>query len=66
MNITEDTIIGDLLDQDGGCEKVFLSMGMACMGCPAARGETVGEACEIHGIPQQTLLEALRRHFHHP
>lgn len=60
MQVDENTIIGDILDADKGCEEVFLSMGMTCMSCPASRGETVGEACEIHGIDTAELLAGLR------
>lgn len=63
MQIDENTIIGDILAADSGCEEVFLPHGMACMGCPGAPGETVAEACEIHGIPLAPLLEQLQRRF---
>ena len=63
MRLDEDTIIGDLLDYDRTCEEVLLSMELACMDCPAARGETIGEACEIHDIDAAVLLEKLRRHL---
>ena len=49
MNITKDSVIGDVLDIDSGCAPLFLEMGMHCLGCPASRGETIEQACAVHG-----------------
>ena len=49
MEVTKDTIIGDILDFDGETAKFFLEIGMHCLGCAMARGETVGQAAEVHG-----------------
>ena len=47
--ITKDTIIGDILDMDVTTAPYFFEIGMHCLGCPSARGETVEMACEVHG-----------------
>ncbi len=41
INITKDTIIGDILDIAPQTAPIFLSIGMHCLGCPSSRGETV-------------------------
>ena len=61
--ITEDTIIGDILDKDFEVAPYFLDMGMHCLGCPSARGETVGQACEVHGVNAADLVAKLNAHF---
>lgn len=61
MHVDENTIIGDLLDQSSACAEVLLSFQMACRDCPASRGETIAEACEIHGVNPHTLLAKLRQ-----
>ncbi len=61
--VTEDTIIGDILDVDFDVAPFFLEMGMHCLGCPSARGETVGQACEVHGVEAEELIEKLNEHF---
>ncbi len=48
--ITKDTIIGDILDMDQTTAPYFLEMGMHCLGCPASRGETIEQACAVHGV----------------
>ncbi len=59
--ITKDTIIGDILDIAPQAAPVFMSIGMHCLGCPASRGETVEQACAVHGIPYQTVLDQLNQ-----
>lgn len=57
--VTKDTIIGDVLDFDKSAGRFFLEIGMHCLGCPSARGETIEEACEVHGTDVEELLEKL-------
>ena len=59
--ITKDTIIGDILDVAPQTAPVFLSIGMHCLGCPSSRGETVEEACMVHGIDCDAFLAQLNR-----
>lgn len=54
--ITKDTIIGDILDIAPETAPIFFSIGMHCLGCPASRGETVEEACMVHGVAVDELL----------
>ena len=54
--ITKDTIIGDILDIAPETAPLFLSIGMHCLGCPSSRGETVEEACMVHGVVVDELL----------
>ena len=59
VNITKDTIIGDILDIAPQTAPIFLSIGMHCLGCPSSRGETVEEACQVHGVDVDALLRAV-------
>ena len=56
IEIKKDTIIGDILDVAPQTAPIFLSIGMHCLGCPSSRGETVEEACMVHGIDVDKLL----------
>ncbi len=56
MEITRDTIIGDILDTAPETAPFFLEIGMHCLGCPASRGETVEMACAVHGVDVDELL----------
>ena len=55
--ITKDTIIGDILDIAPQTAPIFMAIGMHCLGCPASRGETVEQACMVHGVDVTALLE---------
>ena len=59
VNITKDTIIGDILDIAPQTAPIFMSIGMHCLGCPHSRGETVEEACMVHGVDVDALLRAV-------
>ena len=60
--VTKDTIIGDILDMDKTTAPFFMEMGMHCLGCPASRGETIEQACEVHGVDCDDLLKKLNAH----
>jgi len=57
--ITKDTIIGSILDAAPESAPFFLSIGMHCLGCPHSRGETVEQACMVHGIDSDGFVEDL-------
>ncbi len=59
MTITKDTNIGDILDLNRDTAPFFLEMGMHCLGCPSARGETIEQACEVHGVDPDELVEKI-------
>ncbi len=56
MTITKDTIIGDILTIAPQTAPLFMGIGMHCLGCPASRGETVEQACMVHGVDPDDLL----------
>lgn len=61
--VDENTIIGDILDKDFDVAPFFLEMGMHCLGCPASRGETIAEACAVHDVDPDELVQKLNDHF---
>ncbi len=54
--VTKDMLIGDILDADVGTAQFFLNMGMHCLGCPSARGESIEMACQVHGVDVDELV----------
>ena len=63
MTVTKTTLIGDILDADRNTAPYFLEMGMHCLGCPSARGESLEQACAVHGVSVDELVEKLNKHF---
>ena len=61
--VTKDTIIGEILDMDRTTAPFFLEMGMHCLGCPSARGETLAQACAVHGVDADELVAKINAHL---
>lgn len=57
--IEKDTIIGDVLDIAPETAPLFMAIGMHCLGCPASRNESLQDACAVHGIPAEQVIEAI-------
>ena len=63
IEITKDTIIGDILDIAPQTAPIFFSIGMHCLGCPSSRGETVEEACAVHGVDCGEMVEKINAYL---
>ncbi|QRV21967.1 DUF1858 domain-containing protein [Lacrimispora saccharolytica] len=62
-SVTKDTLIGEVLQADQTTAPFFFEMGMHCLGCPASAGESLEEACMVHGVPVQELIDKLNAHM---
>jgi hybrid cluster-associated redox disulfide protein len=63
MIVTKDTLISEVLNADQTTAPYFLEMGMHCLGCPSSTGESLEEACLVHGVPVQELIDKLNNHM---
>ena len=63
MTVTKNTLVGDLLDIDITLAPLFLQIGMHCLGCPASRGETIEQACAVHGTNADELVQKINTHL---
>ena len=59
MQVTKESLIGDVLDAHPDTAQFFFEIGMHCLGCPSARGESIGEACQVHGVDPDELVKKL-------
>jgi len=59
FEINKDTIIADILEYAPQTAPLFVSIGMHCLGCAMSSGETLAEACEVHGVNADEFLEQL-------
>ena len=59
--INKDMLIGEILELNPDLAEILLSAGMHCIGCPASAGETLEEACMVHGIDVNEVLDALNK-----
>ena len=63
MKITKESIIGDILDFDRGTAEFFFEIGMHCLGCPSARGESIADACMVHGTDADALVKKINEYL---
>ena len=61
--VTRDMIISDILRLDKGTIPILLNSGMHCLGCPSSSGESIEDACAIHGIDVDTLVRQLNEYL---
>lgn len=63
MVVTKESLIGDVLDFDIGTAEYFFEIGMHCLGCPASRGESIEEACFVHGTDCDELVKKINEYL---
>ncbi len=59
--ITKDMIISDILKASPAAESVFKEMGMMCLGCPASQAESLQDACDVHNVSVDEVLNKLNK-----
>ena len=59
--VTGETLIGEIVTQYPEAVEVLLSIGMHCLGCPASRAESLEEACMVHGLPADGVVDAINK-----
>lgn len=59
MRVTKDSVIGDVLDFDIETARFFFDIGMHCLGCPMSRGESIADACSVHGTDADELVKKI-------
>ncbi len=59
MKFSKDTKIGEILEVAPEKAEILLEIGMHCLGCPASQMETIEEACMVHGVDVNEVVEKL-------
>lgn len=59
--ITADMLIGDILRSDASAAEVLMSCGMHCLGCPSSQMESLQDACAVHGLQVESVLNKLNQ-----
>lgn len=59
MIINKETKIGEIIENAPEKAEILLEAGMHCLGCPASQGESLEEACQVHGIDVDELVKKL-------
>ena len=57
--IEKGTLISEIMEKAPQCVTFFQAIGMHCMGCALASGETLEQACAAHGYDPDEFLVSL-------
>ena len=57
--VNGETLVGEIVHQYPEAVEILLSIGMHCLGCPASQAESLADACAVHGIPAQQVVDAI-------
>lgn len=63
MEITKKTTMGEMLVYDMGIARVLMACGMHCVGCPSSVGESLEDACAVHGLNADDVLAAIQQYL---
>ena len=63
MQVTKNSLIGDVLDFDVNTAQFFFEIGMHCLGCPHSRGESIEDACKVHGTDADELVAKINEYL---
>ena len=63
LQVTKDTLIGEVLNADNTTAPYFFEIGMHCLGCPASSAESLEDACAVHGVEVEELVNQLNDHI---
>ena len=55
QTITKDMTVMEIVNMDPYMSNILMGMGMHCIFCGAAEGESLEEACYVHGIPDSGI-----------
>ena len=61
--VTKKTLIGEMLQQDMGIAAILMESGMHCVGCPASQMESLEEACAVHGMNPDQVMNAINAYL---
>lgn len=61
--VTKDMIIGEILQIDKGIIPILMNAGMHCLGCPSAQMESIEDACAVHGMDVNVLIDEINAYL---
>ncbi|MCI8694047.1 MAG: DUF1858 domain-containing protein [Lachnospiraceae bacterium] len=63
MEITKKTTMGKILEYDPDIAYILMQSGMHCVGCPSSIGESLEDACTVHGLNSDEILASIQGHI---
>lgn len=63
MQATKDMTIQSVIEMNQGTADILMSSGMHCLGCAMAHGETIEQACSVHGVDADALVSQINEYL---
>ncbi len=63
MQVNKDMTIADIIQMDQSIANILMASGMHCLGCIMAHGEDLGQACAVHGIDADDMVNRINAHL---
>jgi len=63
MEVKKEMAIRDVLEINRGTARIFMEFGMFCLGCPHATAESLEDACAVHGVNADELVDQLNAYI---
>ena len=57
--VTPDMLVGEIITKHPLAAQFLMECGMGCIHCPASQMESLAEACAVHGIDSEEIVDAL-------
>ena len=57
--VTPDMLVGEIITKHPLASQFLMECGMGCIHCPASQMESLSEACAVHGIDGEEIVDAL-------
>ena len=59
--VNGDILVGKLVAEHPETIETLISHGMHCLGCPSSQAESLKDACLVHGLDADKILEAVNK-----
>ena len=59
QTVDKSMLIHEIIEIDPGNAAILMSSGMHCVGCPSAAMESLEEACMVHGMNVDEVIESI-------
>lgn len=59
QTVDKSMLIHEIIEIDPGNAAILMASGMHCVGCPSAAMESLEEACQVHGMNVDEVIESI-------
>lgn len=61
--VNKEMVIGEILHLDAGIAPILMQAGMHCLGCPSSQMESLEDACAVHGMDVDALIDQINNYL---